>query len=613
MAAIRSSSRASLCARPSPWLFAALLCTGLVTAQQSASAGQPAREPVRGSVVTADGKPWAGATVTLLSRPLPDDERFGEADTMQATSDAGGRFQAALLTGRRYIAWATAELPDNQYLVSHAAENVCAGRPLELVADAPRPHATVQIEGLDPWRPHGAITCTLLSNTPVRILVPCPEQAGQLVLPAFPGRRAALEIRCGERVLKPWADAIDLTMAKRQALRVQPPRAVRFRCVDATKQPIADVAFLACDIHGRHATEIAHSDASGMLVAQLPLSATPFNWANYPMLLEGAGRTPRYWIGTLKIPVDHDGTKSPPLMDFVMNEGRHLKSRLTFEGAAVTEGKLRVVSGMTTADREGGSYDVTRCLPLGRNGGFAVDVDPEHAAVLTAFLPTDLLARLQPARGFPLHPELLLAALSPGDKTSTLPEQLELQQLIALDVQVLGPEGAPADQAMVGIAAALPDLHRAIVATTDRSGRVRLLLPRDQKLVLSCWSEQGVGHAEVATGAVKDVLRPQLEACERLHGKVIDGKGKPVAWAEVAFFVGNDSMEPAAALARCLAHRLRVRSDAEGRFDLPLYPGLRYSLSVVATPDDDHYPKVPDFTVGSNTPDQLTIDLSVTR
>jgi len=46
---------------------------------------------------------------------------------------------------------------------------------------------------------------------------------------------------------------------------------------------------------------------------------------------------------------------------------------------------------------------------------------------------------------------------------------------------------------------------------------------------------------------------------------------------------------------------------------LPLYPGLRYSLSAVATPDDHHYPKAPEFTAGADAPEPLTIDASVRR
>src|SRR3972149_7880019 len=107
MATARCRSPALFAARLPRCLFAILLGATLVVAQQ--------REPVRGSVVAADGTPWAGANVALLSRPLPDDERFGEADELQATSDAKGRFEVTLLPGRRYVAWASAELPESRY------------------------------------------------------------------------------------------------------------------------------------------------------------------------------------------------------------------------------------------------------------------------------------------------------------------------------------------------------------------------------------------------------------------------------------------------------------------------------------------------------------------
>jgi hypothetical protein len=50
-------------------------------------------------VLLADLQPWAGAQVELWSRPLPGDDRFGQADIVLAQSDAKGRFLVELLPG----------------------------------------------------------------------------------------------------------------------------------------------------------------------------------------------------------------------------------------------------------------------------------------------------------------------------------------------------------------------------------------------------------------------------------------------------------------------------------------------------------------------------------
>lgn len=578
----------------------------------AAAATAQKREPVRGSVATGDGEPWAGAQVELLSRPLPDDDRFGEADVLVATSDAKGRFQVMLLPGRRYLAWASAEQADGTYVASRPVEDVRAGQPLELIADAPRPHATVQIDGLQPWRAHGAIDCTLLRRGEVLLVKPCREHDGKLVLPAFPGRRAGLELRCGEQPLLPWPAAIDLRLATVQRVRVDPPRALRFRCLDAAQQPVAGAAYVASDFNGRHsAAVIARSDADGMLVPLLPLPAS-FAWANYPMLLSAAGRAPRSWINTLKFAAAYDAAKDPPLQTWVLDDGRHLQSRLRLGDDAVGEGLVRVVGGMATADKGQGTHEVSRCVPLGDGGDFAVFVDPTMPAVLTVFLPATVQARLPRAAGFPLHDEVLLAAV--GTKVAApLPQSLDLLQLAALDITVLDADGAPADSAAIGLCVPAPEMQCAVRAITDRTGRVRVLVPRHQALVLCSWSADGNGDIAIDTGDLRAPVQLRLRSCRRLPGEVADGKGHAVPWSEVLFFTGNDSDTAAGALAHCLDHHLRVPTDGAGRFAVPLYPGLRYSLTVVHTPDDDHYPKVDEFTAGGDEPAKLNIDLSARR
>ncbi len=582
----------------------AVLLAAAATAQQ--------REPVRGAVVLADGAPWAGANVVLLSRPLPDDERFGEADEVQATSDAKGRFEVRLLPGRRYVAWASTADESGTYVASHPVDDARAGRPLELVADAPRRHAIVSIEGLDAWRAHGPISCTLQSRTTTRILQGCAEEDGKVVLPAFPGRRAALEVRCGERLLLPWAAPIDLGSVTAQHIRVDPPRAVRFRCVDVDKAPVAGIAFLASDIWNRHPTVVARSDADGMLLPLLPLPSKQFDWANYPAVLLGEGRAPRAWIGTLKVAPDHDAATSRPVMEFVVEAGRTLRSRLCLGEVAVAGGTVRAVRDVRTADGES-SHALTSCIPLAPDGGFALDFDPEHGVALTAFPPSALLARLPQRAGFPLHPEVLLAAVAGDAGANPLPESLDLLHLEPLDVQVLGAGEVPADSALVGLATQGPEVNRMIVASTDRSGRVRLLLPRHQRATLCCWADDGMAHATLDGAERAGPLQVRLEGVARLRGRVVNGAGKGVPWAEITYFVNSSRVDDTAALAACLDHRVRCRSAADGTFAMPLYPGLRYSLSAVATADDDHYPKATEFTVGVDEPQEVVLDLSHRR
>ena len=95
--------------------FPLLIPTVLVLA---GSAATQRREPVRGAVELEGGAPWPRARVTLLSRPVPGDERYGEADVVRATTDAKGSFWAKLFPARRYTAWAVEATEGGSFRIS---------------------------------------------------------------------------------------------------------------------------------------------------------------------------------------------------------------------------------------------------------------------------------------------------------------------------------------------------------------------------------------------------------------------------------------------------------------------------------------------------------------
>ncbi|MGK0205624.1 MAG: hypothetical protein ACI9S9_004715, partial [Planctomycetota bacterium] len=131
---------------------------------------QQRREPIRGSAERLDGSPWAGATVHLLSRPLPNDARFGSPDEIVAVADQKGRFTVKLLAGRQYLAWGIEQLAEHRYRSSHAVERVIAGGRLVLHVHETRERTKLTFEGLDVWRPRGALVARLSSNTEPKIV-----------------------------------------------------------------------------------------------------------------------------------------------------------------------------------------------------------------------------------------------------------------------------------------------------------------------------------------------------------------------------------------------------------------------------------------------------------
>jgi hypothetical protein len=74
-------------------LGTAILCAPSVLAQ-------PPRAPVFGEARRADGSPWAGAEVMLLSRPVPWIDSTGTFDEVRVRADSQGAFRAEVLPAR---------------------------------------------------------------------------------------------------------------------------------------------------------------------------------------------------------------------------------------------------------------------------------------------------------------------------------------------------------------------------------------------------------------------------------------------------------------------------------------------------------------------------------
>lgn len=59
------------------------------------------RQPIRGTALDLEGKPWAGATIRLWAMPLRN-RSFGTRDVVETETDARGRFRARLMPDRLY-------------------------------------------------------------------------------------------------------------------------------------------------------------------------------------------------------------------------------------------------------------------------------------------------------------------------------------------------------------------------------------------------------------------------------------------------------------------------------------------------------------------------------
>src|SRR5262245_34477862 len=306
----------------------------LVVVHATLLSAQEKREPVRGSAML-DGKPWPAATVHLLSRPLPQDERLGTADEPSATTDEKGRFTVQLLTGRQYTAWAVEELADNRYRAAFPVERVIAGRPLELIADEPRTRHELSFTGLDEWRAKGKVIARLLSRTDQRFVVETTLSEDTWLLPPMPGRGAGLEVLCDGLPFFQWPATVDLTTAPDKPRKLPSPHAVRFKVVDAAGKPVPEavLALRTTDLpegNRTHECALASTDKNGEAVATLPIAANQaLQWVNYAFSVRAAGFVPVGNIERLDIKADHDGAKDPPAMTLPLKPGPNHELRLS--------------------------------------------------------------------------------------------------------------------------------------------------------------------------------------------------------------------------------------------------------------------------------------------
>jgi hypothetical protein len=577
----------------------------------AAALAQERREPLRGSAITAAGAAWSGATVHLLSRPLPGDERFGIADEITATTDDKGRFLVSLLPGRFYLAWASETLADGRVLTAWPVEDVIAGRPLELIADVPRAPMVAKLEGAAAWRARGKLVATVMSATSPAIVIACDVADDSLRLPPLPGRRARVQITCDGLPLFQWPDTIDLTASEAAQPRLKAPRDVRIRVVDDKQAPVPGVVLalgtLAVDGAEERPIEctVGTTDAAGDAVVTLPLGAGKFGWVGYRLALTSPGFAPVRKIDRFEVAVDHDASKPEPAMTLKLTSGEQHVVRCA-RGDRPIVGPFVV---RTRAGSIGQSWDpqpTNRLVQADAQGCVELLRVTGVPAMLLA--PTGALGLTVPP-GSPLHPVALLGCVAPNEAAPRL--EFDAAKLRTLGIQVVDAAGTPV--AAAHLAVLLPSAREPLRALadigTDRSGRAAVLLPPGLPVLLVAWTEAGSAVVPVADdGDTDKPIVVCLAEAKSLPGKVIDKNGKPVPFARVEVYVSGGKLAALGA-GIGIVHATTAR---DGTFRLPLYAGGAYSLRGVTTPDDERYLRQ-QWTVGKNEPDELLLDLGKER
>jgi hypothetical protein len=579
-------------------------------------AAQALREPLRGSALLADGAPWTNATVCMLGRPLVNDDRLGAPDRLAGSADDKGRFTLHLLAGRLYTAWAIEDLGNGRYRASFPVDRVRGGQPLELVADAPRTQQTLRFTGLAPWRLRDKVVARLLSCTG-NLVVAEQELAGDSwVLPPMPGRGARLEVLCGALPLRQWPERLDLGAGALEPFAVDAPRAAHVRVVDDAGKPVAGAVLALRSFDpgapGRELdAPVARSDRTGDAAVVLPLTARDFDWGNYAFGVRAAGFAPVAWLARLHVPAAHDALRDPPCVIAALQPGRRHALRIHRGGEALAIDALAV----TAADTVGGSpmlEGVRRLVHTAADG--RVDLDRRTDADVAVLAAVADLGLELPKTAGPLHAIALVARIDAGEAGAVVDADVEALRPLAL--QVLGVDGAPAEDAQFALVRGGDRPEAVLRGGTDRVGRAAVLTPPGVELAAVAWSGHGWAVLEGARSGAQSASRPggerplvlRLTAAPAIDGSVKGKDGAPVPFAEVQYSLGSNGAVPQ--LLAAAVGRLEIAVDRAGTFCVPVFPDTEYALRAVVTPDGEHYLHEPAWRAGPGQPERIELDLA---
>ena len=494
------------------WWFVVAASAGVAATQQ------PLREPAIGEVRDRDGKPWPGATVHFLHRAHPGIVEPTLTDAFDIVADARGRFRADVLAGRPYVIWATAPGEGGAFRCTEVAHPVVAGAPTILTEGEPRRVRTLQVSVDASWTTPLTIfaRATLGQFALVQRLGTMNEP---LVTPPWPLDAVTIEAHEGERMVArvsvpltmsgARADdrvAADADLADRLAAPAEVHlgvRTIRFIPLqDAAAAPIADAIVQADD--QPFARLLGTTDAAGKL----------------ELVTAGETNVPRMTVlsaSHAEFPFDSDNVTADgkPAEALDLTPGSAMRGRLLIGEDKPLGGVPLILDGSIRNSDNGWWWGVNpRLLASAADGTFAVRGRLERFPLrLTAVLPTDVLAQLRGDHRTPLWPQAIVVPET-ADPTKDVGD-IRLDRLAAVEVQLTAADGSPPGSLHVAVFP-LYDAGekrwpvRALLARTDRHGRLRVLAPRGLEVVVFAAAPSGsaFGFAVAGGTALSRALDP---------------------------------------------------------------------------------------------------------
>jgi hypothetical protein len=587
-----------------------LLClaSSIVPAQGRAPVPQ-LRGAAIGEVRDAAGKPWSGAEVVLLSRPVSHDLASGEADRVVARSDERGRFKAPILRGRPHTAWAWGEATASGRAASAVHENVFAGQPIVLRHERELPVRELVLAHAERW-PGTGFRVRVTDELGNRDLHELDVRGDRVSLPWLVGAHATVDLFAVDGAI--WNPLTRTSLpGSAKDLHLEVPERTRITCfaraTDGT--PLAGARILRCTEDTCYF--VGTTDAAG----KLALDACEGADSRVRTLLEGedgrmgvfssiatTGRIQNALVPSEGGPADLlcrvDGTHRVHAR-FLAREGVPLaEAELVLAGHA--RNKPTRWSGSTASWRRSLRTDRDGRVVLSGANRQAVDAHLVLRERDLAELPALWCQGMAPVVFAPF-------ATASGSGSEEDPFLVDLTRLCPIELSFTGPGGTPLANVEVQLGGLTPAAtwwpHRSCgFAVADERGRVRLLVPAVTPLGLRAQhgmsvlvrafvttpARTGAGPATATfempapTGIRGRLLgKDGLPAADRRIHASFDSDNTPAAWdyasdPEAKLVVSGNALRVVLPDRRYELLRLTnlisfpVPTDADGRFALPL-------------------------------------------
>lgn len=504
---------------------------------------QAAKDPDRGTVLgwveDERGAKRAGATVVLISRPVPARFDIGVLDRVVVETDASGRFRAECLRGRGYSVWA--HWPDGDVQMTTAvAEDVVPGPPVRLREAEPFAAPKLTFDGFDAWADQAPLSVVASCYTRNHFRATLEVVEGRATMPLLPGVAWKVEVR-GKTGL--------LLVRKRVARGVETdvvvpaPVGVEIRCRDEAGKPVSGAVLASMPSYsagGRDpsvtSVRVAESDAEGIARFRLPgVNAL-------------TGRA-----GTQVLRIEKEGYAST--LQVVPARGRRIADAVLAKGHAV-RGRLLDARGKPMAGVPvyldhpvslSGSGDARFGAPLQMartdyDGRFV-----EHGCSAQSGCRVLLVLSPSEARRFgltaetdrSLAPVLWVAARAQIDRDVDLGD-IAMDQVAMCRLQVVDHQGLPATEARVRL---IHDsgFDAVVDFVTDRVGRLQFAYPDDTTRVGAYVNRGGIGLMALPAGGA--AMRLSLLETRTVEGRVVLEDGQPAAGAAVQVSAPGQGMD----------------------------------------------------------------------